>query len=207
MKTKIQKNWTKGKTYKVLILSSLFLIFLFNLNLISSDSIGNFKQGSCIDLKVTSNSSDVTISSISFPNTTKIIGITGLSKTGVTFNYTFCNTKTIGSYLFDYNDSSGFVDSKTFNVTPSGESGSDNQVFFIIFFIMAYGIGFFGFFGKNMLLSFIGGITIILLGIYMISSGIIVYRSEFTVALSYLTLAIGFIFMLVPAVETIQDNI
>lgn len=95
----------------------------------------------------------------------------------------------------------------TFEVTPTGSNDSNNLTFFIIFFIIAYGVGFFGFFGKNQLISFLGGITMILLGIYMVSSGIIVYRNTFTIALSYITLGLGFIFMLVPAVEAIQDNI
>jgi hypothetical protein len=95
----------------------------------------------------------------------------------------------------------------TFEVTPTGSNDSNNLLFFIIFFIIAYGVGFFGFFGKNKLVSFLGGIAMILLGIYMVSSGIIVYRSTFTVALSYITLGLGFIFMLVPAVESIQENL
>jgi hypothetical protein len=184
------------------------LVMLLGMFLLSftSASLGTFKQNDCVDIKTILNISAVTISSLNYPNSSTALNIIEMDKNGLTFNYTFCNTLLVGTYNYDYNDTEGNVYVNSFDVTPSGESGSSNQIFFILFFVVAYGIGFFGFFGKNMLISFLGGIAMIFLGIYTSTNGIIIYKDAFTSALSNITLGIGFIFMLLPIVEYLQEQ-
>jgi hypothetical protein len=198
--------------------NKLFLFVLLGLFLISFTSamdcdgtfLGTFKVNTNIELRQTCDScSYVTLSSLTYPNSTMINVNTNMTKTGVDYNYSF-RTDLIGNYYYSvFGDKDGTLVSENFcfEVTPSGNSGSEWSIFFIILFVIIYGIGFFGFFGKNPLISFIGGIIMILLGIYIINNGIIIYRNQLTVAISYITLGIGFIFMLVPAVETIEQNL
>ncbi len=186
----------------------MFLIVfgMLLINLASAGSWGIVKQGSCINLTITTDASACILSELKFPNSSSIAeNITMTDLGNGRFNYETCNTETLGSYTgIGRCDTTPF--DNDFEVTPSGKSGSSNQAFFIIFFILAYGVGFFGFFGRNQLISFIGGILMILLGIFTIRYGIIIFRDVYTVALSYITLGMGFIFMLVPAVEYLQEQ-
>lgn len=169
-----------------------------------------FKQGTNINLsQVCDSCSYVTLSSITYPNSSKLYIDTNMTKTGINYDYSFY-TGTLGLHYYSVlGDKDGTTTSENFCflVTPSGNSGSEWSIFFIILFVICYGIGFVGFFGKHPLISFIGGILMILLGIYIVNNGIIIYRNQLTVALSYITLGIGFLFMLVPAVETIEENL
>lgn len=94
-----------------------------------------------------------------------------------------------------------------FQVTPSGQGGSENTVFFIFLIGIIYFIGFFGFFGKNEWISALGGMGMIALSTYLIRGGIIIYRDYFTNYLAYITLGLGAIFTLIPILEMIKENI
>lgn len=92
-------------------------------------------------------------------------------------------------------------------VTPSGESGSAYQIYYLIAFILVFFVGFYGFFSKVAWVSALGGMSMILLGIYIANNGIIIFRDTLTVALSYITIGLGAGFLLIPAVEVIEDNL
>lgn len=99
----------------------LTMLTLFLLPTINA-GLGTFKQGECVDVKTILNTTSVTLSSLSYPNGT--IAVTSKTMTnigGKTFNYTFCNTDDIGTYIYDYYDASGDVYVNDFDVTPNGE--------------------------------------------------------------------------------------
>jgi hypothetical protein len=130
----------------------LLLIMLLGLFLLSftSASLGVFQQNSCIDIKTILNTSAVTISSLNYPNTSNILGITSMTKNGLNFNYTFCNTSTLGTYTYSYNDSEGNIYVNDFLITSSGTSQSTSQgigsmVFLGLMIILMITFGFIGY--------------------------------------------------------------
>ncbi|MBE3128079.1 MAG: hypothetical protein IMZ60_00160 [Actinobacteria bacterium] len=92
-----------------------------------SASLGTFKQNDCVDIKTILNTTAVTISSLNYPNSSKVLGITSMTKTGLTFNYTFCNTSTSGRYNYDYNDSEGNVYVNDFEINPAGVESTQSR--------------------------------------------------------------------------------
>lgn len=126
----------------------LILVMIIGLFLISfcSASLGTFKQGDCVDIKTILNTSAVTISSLNYPNSSTALGITEMEKNGLTFNYTFCNTSTLGNYNYDYNDSEGNVYVNDFLVTANGQIQSTSQ-----------GLGSLAFLGLMLVLMFVFG--------------------------------------------------
>ena len=130
----------------------LLLFILIGLFLISftSASLGTFKQGDCVDIKTILNTSAVTISSLNYPNTSNILGITSMTKKGLTFNYTFCNTTTLGTYTYSYNDSEGNVYVNDFMIGTDLTTGTSIiYVGFIIILLFIFGLTLFGAFKTN----------------------------------------------------------
>jgi len=79
-------------------------------------------------------------------------------------------------------------------ITPSGSSGTENTIFYILIIALIYGITFISFFyGKNIPMTILGGMAMIFLGVYTINNGIIIFRDTLTNYISYLTIGIGFI--------------
>jgi len=83
--------------------------------------LGTFPQGQCMELRTISNSTQVNISSISFPNSTTLFFNTPMTQTGKTFNYTFCRTNSLGEYVYDYFDKEGNIFVNNFDVTYNGD--------------------------------------------------------------------------------------
>jgi hypothetical protein len=129
--------------------NKLILIMILGLLLISfaSASLGTFKQGDCVDIKTILNTTAVTISSLNYPNSSTALGITNMNKNGLTFNYTFCNTSSLGTYNYDYNDSEGNVYVNDFLVTANGQTQSTSQ-----------GLGSLAFLGLMLVLMFVFGL-------------------------------------------------
>ena len=78
-----------------------------------------------------------------------------------------------------------------FEVTPSGQGGTANMVFFIFIIILLYTLTFIGFFGRNIPITILGGMALLFLGIYLINYGIIIYRDNLTNYIAYITIAVG----------------
>jgi len=78
-----------------------------------------------------------------------------------------------------------------FTITPSGQGGTENTIFFIFIIAIIYGITFLGFFGRNIPITIAGGMFMMFLSIYLITNGIIIYRDNLTLYFSYFTLLLG----------------
>ena len=100
-------------------LISLLMLGLLMMTMVSAD-LGTFKQNDCVDLKGSSDTTAMNISSISLPNSTVFATEQEMTKLGRTFNYTFCETELLGIYAYDYYDSDGNTWVNSFEITPTG---------------------------------------------------------------------------------------
>jgi len=126
---------------------NIYLVLVLTLLLInlSSASLGSFKQNECVNIRTILNTTEVNISTISSP-TTLYISNEEMTKSGLTFNYTFCNTSDAGKYIYDYFDTEGNVYVNDFIITPSGfeiNSGQSIGLFGSLILIVLIGLMFF----------------------------------------------------------------
>lgn len=109
------KNFNKTFAYYSISLILLILVMGF-----ASGDLGTFKQGDCIQIKTILNATSVNISSISYPNSSIALTNVVMTKNLYTFNYSFCDTNTSGTYTYDYFDNEGNTYVNTFKVNPIG---------------------------------------------------------------------------------------
>lgn len=183
-------------------MKKLFLILLLGIVLIASVSatLPDVPQFECVQLRTISNSSTVTLSSVTYPNETTISIDTAMTQNGRTFNYTFCNTFEIGNYVYDYYDAEGEVFVNDFNVTPDG-FGS-NAWFYILLFAIAFGILVFGYKFEDYWVVIFGAFVLILIGLYVLFYGIIGMKDPvYTWGVGIITLMLGAYFGIRASLE------
>lgn len=193
------------KLFVILILS----VFMFGL--VNAESIGDYQANQ--PMQITNYCEDATCTymnliSLEYPNATIIYPNISMDNNNQIFNYSYIPTE-LGIYTFKTcGDPSGIIicNSDTFNVTPSGNSGTNNILLYIIILVLGYILNLLGFFNKNVTITILGGIILIFVGIYMLQNGIIIYRDNLTLAISYITLFWGAGSALWAAVEEIQDS-
>lgn len=115
----------KSGNILTLMVGIIFLLTLFSINV--NANLGTFSPSSCVDIKTILNTTSVTLSTVNYPNSTVAISSVPMQQSGLTFNYTFCDTSTIGTYTYDYYDSEGNVFVNDFIINPSGTSLSSGQ--------------------------------------------------------------------------------
>jgi len=161
---------------KNILLTLILGILLIGIASGEIQSLGTAKQGDCITLKQSySNSSYSNISAVTFPNKTTISNEWRMTKNGIMFNYSFCNTHDLGEYQIDGHTSVDGIDTNwgyDFEVTTTGYKLDTSKS--IIIFI---GLGI-------MLLI---GILLFIFGIY--TKGII---KVFSIGLAVLLIAFSF---------------
>ena len=115
------------------ILLILFIgIFLISLASAEIQTLGTFKQRECINLIQTcENCTYNNISSVLYPNSSVVLSNIVMTKDDTYYNYTFCNTSTLGSYIVNgYGDLDGerTTWNYDFKITPSGnDAPSDGE--------------------------------------------------------------------------------
>ncbi len=196
------------KKLLLILMIGIFLVSLVPVLSATQVSLGVFKQGECIGLIQTcANCTYNNISRVFHPDATKSLDNNLMTKDDTYYNYSFCNTSQLGTYIVNgFGDIDGIKTSWSYDldVTPSGD---ENVLgLFIIVIFIAYAIGFIGFFGKHEWVSVMGGFAMMLLGVYILINGIDVYRNFMTIALSSITAGLGAIFALVPLLELLRDN-
>lgn len=122
-------------------------------------------------------------------------------------NITNNNFSYAGEYAYGIKCNStsyGGVTVGTYNVTPKG---LENDVgFYIILILLTYGIGLIGFFGKNQWVSVIGGMSMMVFGIFVLTQGITIYLNWVTQVISYMSLGLGALFILFPLIEWVEEQ-
>lgn len=84
------------------------------------------KKETCVELQQTcDNCTYVNLTSVTYPNSTSVYFNKAMTKNGVKYNYSFCDTTPIGSYLFSVlGDKNGVADTEEgkFEITYTGDS-------------------------------------------------------------------------------------
>lgn len=163
------------KKFLIIILICLLIPVVFA----QQQSLGTFKQNSCINLKQTcSNCTYNNISSVIYPNASQALGQSEMTKTGTEYNYTFCSTSFLGTYIVSgFGDLDGVVSvwSYDFDVTPNGETG--NLGLYIMLTIVIIGTLLFGVFTRNIPITMLGGLFCMAFGLYTILNGFDSFRN------------------------------
>lgn len=177
----------------------LYLLLIFIIFLVSFtsalDSLGTFKQGQTVRIvQVCEDATYVTISSISFPNSTIAVSNLNMTSSGSgEYHYNFSTTSSLGRY--DIRGISNGCD-KTFatyfDVTSSGGNGLTFWIILIfsfafIFLILSAII-------KEELFVYISGICFLVAGVIIMIYGIDVLNDWTTRAIAFISLGLGFIF-------------
>lgn len=196
MKTDIKRKFELPSRFIFVCL----LISLFSFNFISasfgydSDStplkLGTFKQGETIDLIQTcSNCTYNNITKIKLANGT-LLNVNGeMTKDGTFYNYTLSGyTDFIGEYIVN---GIGDLDGEEEVWSYVFEIKGGNLGFFILVFILFYGLTLYGIKVKHEWVSLVGCFGLVMLGVYTSFNGIDLYKNDLTNVISYITLGIG----------------
>ena len=140
---------------------TIFIILILILcSFVYSESLGTFKQGSCITLiENCDNCTYVNISSVTYPNSSTAEENLNMTKIGTEYRRQFCNTSAIGVYqVFAYGDANGvgstITDGYDFKITQFGVDKEDTNsglplILFMLFMIIGlFALGFLGKFNK-----------------------------------------------------------
>lgn len=130
---------------KRVILSILLLLLFINMVSPSQQTLGTFEQGKCIDLiQVCGDCTYNNLSSITYPNATRIILDVEMEKRLAEYNYTYCFPNSTGTYSINGVGDLNHIDSAwayDLTLTVNGRSEpSDNVVLlFVILFLIILG--------------------------------------------------------------------
>ena len=189
------------------------LIFLFVgmllINFLSAIDIPTVQRGQPVDLiQFCPTCTYVNLSSVTLPNNTQIFVNDVMVKNGNTYTYAWSDTFQIGEYIyFVFGDKGGNTvgESLTFTVTPTGEK--DVMIFYIVAYVILFGIVIFGFSVRNEWITVLGGLGLLFMGIYTLNSGIGMYKNSTSEILSWITIGLGAIISIVIGIELIEENL
>jgi hypothetical protein len=190
-----------NKIYLMILLSMVLALPL----MAAMDTDYTFKQNTQVDLKRPCINNGTWCSTDAVCNITIISPTNALIKSNVLMtnsvsyhNITLIpnNNLEIGLYKADMTckESNGYSGSDTFYYSISPSGSSNILGLFIIVILACYSIAFIGFFGKNEIVAMVGGMAMLILGIYLLNNGIDVYRNFMTESFSWITTALGAIF-------------
>lgn len=123
----------------VVFMLSLFLIALVNAD---ETNLGSFQKDTCIQLyQNCDNCTYVNMSSIKYPNATLDIINKAMTQNGKDFNYSFCNTTSVGGYFYNVcGDKNGVLKCEVigFTITPTGTilSTGESIIYLVMLFIL-----------------------------------------------------------------------
>lgn len=176
-----------------------------------------YKAGDTIDIKrncfnngTYCSASAVCNLTIIRPDTSVLLNNQPMTNQFSFYNYTLqsSDTWTSGFYQSTMVCNDGGLKGKdefTLQITPSGNSGTANIVFFIFLILIFYGLNLVGFFGRNETVTILGGMALMFLGVYMINNGVIIYRDTLTLYFSYVTIGWGFVSTMMASYSIYQD--
>ena len=180
----------------------LFLgIFLISLTSAIDTSWGTYKQNDCIDLSIVSDATSCIIASLKYPNSTIASSNITMTSLNGEFNYTSCDTNTLGVYQAKGNcDLTPWTND--FDITPSGVLQNVGILIMFIFVVLIlFVLSFYKIFNSHskveMLIFSIFSYFLILILTYMfwnISENYL-YTMEWIVSLSYILFLITLIMM------------
>ncbi len=199
--------------------NKILIVFILGIFLISFANAGeslscwrDAKQGTDIQLIQKCESCTFSnVTSITYPNGSNIIINKFMTKDGIEYNYTLPDNTQLGKLIYStIGDKGGASPPKQqtlcINITPSGNSGAENIIFFVLVLVLLYTLTFIFFFKKIPSFTALSGMALGFFGLYMVRNGIIVYRDSLTNYISYVTMFIGFGLGLWALIEWIQEE-
>jgi len=91
-----------------------------------------------------------------------------------------------------------------YQVTPSGNL--NNMGWFIIIIVLTWGITLFGAYNENITLTMLGGLAMIIFGIYTLNNGLGEFRNFATESISFITIFSGAFFAITGGFNLINEN-
>ena len=181
------------------LIAMLFVIFLSG---ITSASLGRFNQDDCVPIVTNLNATTVNLSILTSPSPNPHIILTNvvMSKSGDSFNYTFCNTTIRGIYTYGYCDNNGNCYSNSFEVGDPGIT-----VLLIIGLVMMI-VFIFGWFQHNVWFVYLSGILGMVLGVYILINGFASINDVYTQAIGYSAIGFSIVFFVIGAYEQISSG-
>jgi len=202
-----------------IIIAGLFLIIgitFISFNVLASNSDYVYEQGKSLDLKrpcfsngTFCSGSAVCNITILNPDSSILVNNEAMTNQISFHNYSLSSSQmqNLGIFNVIMSCTDGSLSgSETFNfqITPMGSNSALG--FFIIIFLLLYGITLVGAYFDNFPIGTLGGFGLMALGIFTMTEGIDIYRNFATDVISYITIAIGVYFGLTGAVKIIQEN-
>jgi len=171
-------------------------------------NLGTFKTGECVNLLQSGEGfTSCNITSIHDPTSEILIKDILMTKRGTEYNYTFCNTNEIGSYIvngFCTNTTEVVVWAYNFEITPTGFR--DTYGFYIIILGLSAGVIIFGFWISDAPIVILGSFGLYFIGLYILYYGITGLKDPiYTWAIGIIILMIAAYISIKSALELIED--
>ena len=193
------------QTFNGLKYMLFFMLLMTSISYVSAyqESLGTFKQFSCINLTQTcSTCTYVTLDSINTPKQLVNIGV-NMTQSGSTFRYQYCDTALIGAY--NYNTFSGnFTAPVSFEVTPNGFQNSIS--FYALILILSIGIVILGFSLKDAPITILGSLGLYFIALYILFYGLVGMKDTvYTWAIGLIILGLAMYLSIRSTYELIVD--
>lgn len=160
-----------------IIVSALLFSFISAFDFDSSNeisSIGTFQKGNCVNLfQLCSDCTYVNLTSVKYPSGHLEFYDEEMTKTNSNFNYTFCDTDSLGEYSYNVAGDKGgtySVENIKFQINPSGIVGTTGFYFLLVVLVAL--IIWFGFHIENGWVIMLGAIGLLFLGYQIIIYGV-----------------------------------
>ena len=185
------------------------VIFFVALASAEVQHLGVFKQYDCVNLiQICGNCTYNNITSVMYPNASQALTIQKVMTKSVTeYNYTFCSTKQLGSYIVNgFGDENGIISvwSYDFEITSTG---NDKDLYLpLILGLSAMIFLVSGIFVKNAFLGLFSGFLFIILGIYSMIYGLGVIQDQYTQMISYIIIGLGVVISFASVYEIYEEG-
>ena len=182
--------------------------FIFPMVSAESDSLGTFKAGEDVLVsQACASCSYMQIAKVQSPSQEYVIN-ENMTKNGYTYTYNFNNTQELGLYqVTTCGDPLGlpYCVVYDFEVTPSGYTETLGFYFILIGIVSL--VILLGFLIKEAWFVVIGGLVLMIVGLYSLNNGIAGFKDMFlTWAISLFEIGVGFVLSVGAAFEKIQEE-
>ena len=184
-----------NKIYLSLIIALLLVLPL------ASASLGNFNPCDPVDVKTILNTSSVTLSTLNYPDGSLALSNKAMQNVaGKTWNYTFSNTCTIGTYNYDYFDAKGNTYVNNFSI---GNGGITIPIFLFLGWALLFA---FALYRHNEFLRLFSGFMAIVAGIYTMIYGLGNFADDYTRTIAYVSIGWGLISCFISVYQMYEDD-
>ena len=196
---------------KKILLTLIIGLFLISLATAAISDLGDFKRFDCVDLPQTC--PDCTYNNISRiidSNAITVLTEVIMTRDDTYYNYTFCNTTTLGKYTVNgYGNEGGALDNWEyyFQVTETGKEDVSilNNPLIIIIIALALIFIFIGIKTETVWFGFMSAIMFVLGGIYTTIYGFNYITNMYTQGIGIALIGVGIVIMFISVYEGFLD--